>query len=57
MDEEKNFCVSVSETNYGSVKLVARNKDEAEERALELYNEGNFYWKDTSLSEFTVEED
>ena len=54
---KRNFVVSVTETNYGSAIIEAESKEEAEERALEVYNQGNFHWKNSSLSEFMAEED
>jgi hypothetical protein len=55
--ERKNFVVSVTEKNRGFAIIKAASKDEAEEMALEVYNEGNFHWTDSSLSEFEAQED
>ena len=54
---KKKFIVSVTEKNYGSTIIEAESKDEAEEMALEVYNQGNFHWTDSNLSEFEARED
>jgi hypothetical protein len=53
---KKSFTVNVTEKNHGFAVIEAEDKDEAEELALEVYNEGNFNWTTSSLSEFEVKE-
>jgi len=54
---KKSWVVSVNETNYGSAIILAETKEEAEELALDVYNEGNFNWHNSSLGEFVAKED
>ena len=57
MHSEKKFVVSVTEKNYGYAFVEAGSKEEAEAKALEIYDDGNFFWNNTELSELVVRED
>ena len=52
--EFKNYPVSVKETNYGTAMIRALSKEEAAEFALDAYNDGEFVWTNSTLSEFEV---
>ena len=53
----KKYIVRATEKNYGYAVIRARSSEEAEDKALEVYNAGNFFWKDAVLSEFCAEEE
>ena len=53
----KKYIVRATEKNYGYAVIRARSAEEAEDKALEVYNAGNFFWKDAVLSEFCAEEE
>ena len=53
----KKYVVNVAETNYDFAIIEAISKEEAEELALEVYNQGNFHWTNSSLSNFEAKED
>ena len=49
------FTLNFTEIQKGFAEVEAENKDEAEEMALELYNDGAVNWTQSSISEITAE--
>ena len=45
------FIISINETSYGSVEIEAESEEEAREKAVAAYYDGNVHWGD---SEYTI---
>ena len=51
------FTVNYSETNYGFAVIEAESKEEAEDRAMEVYSAGNVIWVSSEISDICAERD
>ena len=51
------FNVKYSEVNYGFAIIEADSKEEAEDRAMEVYNAGNVKWVDSEATDICAEPD
>ena len=50
------YEIRFSELNYGIARVEAKNKEEAEEMALDVYNSGKVIWTDSEICDTDVEE-
>ena len=51
------FNVKFSELNYGFAIIEADSKEEAEDKAMEVYNAGNVKWVDSEVTDICAEKD
>jgi len=52
----KKYRINYTEVQKGFVEIEAESKDAAEEKYLDLYNEGQVHWMYSSITEALVEE-